>query len=554
MTRAKLVGLLLLLAACAHQGTTAPSVVGHNGMVVCTEPLAAEAGLEMLRAGGNCVDAAVATAFALAVTWPSAGNLGGGGFMIVRMADGREIALDFRETAPAAATRDMYLGPDGKPVPGRSTIGHLGVATPGSVPGLCTALARYGTLPLERVLAPAIALAESGFPLTRQHVAALNYSRKLLGTNEETKRVFLQGEQRSVQPDLARTLKRLAANGEREFRDGETAKQIVAEMQRGGGLVSAADLRDYTVIERAPVRGSYRGFEVRSMPPPSSGGVALLQMLHMLEGFELRSMGWQSAQARHWIVEAMKRAFADRARWMGDPDQSPIPVDAMLSPAHLAAQRASLGDRASTPDAAALPLQREQPQTTHLSVVDAHGGAVAMTTTLNGSFGCGVTVRGAGFLLNNEMDDFAAAPGVPNMYGLVQGEANAVAPLRRPLSSMTPTILLRDGEVVFVTGSPGGPTIINTVLLSILAHVDGALDAAAVVAAARFHHQWNPDRIAHEAGTFAPAQRAALEDRGHIFATIFDSQGDCHVIQRDPRTGRLHGAADPRGGGRAAGW
>ncbi|MSR75246.1 MAG: gamma-glutamyltransferase [Planctomycetes bacterium] len=554
-------GALGTLAACVqHEPLHAVPVVGQHGMVVCTEPLAAEAGLSMLRAGGNCVDAAVATAFALAVTWPSAGNLGGGGFMVMHLADGRETALDFRETAPVAATRDMYLGPDGKPIPERSTIGHLGVATPGSVPGLCAALARYGTKPLATVLAPAIALAESGYPLSAHHVAALNGERKLLSKNAESLRIFLcagnklQVGQQFKQPELARTLRRLAEYGEQEFRTGETAQLIAAEMQRSAGILSAADLVNYNVHARAPLRGRYRNYDILAMPPPSSGGVALLQMLGMLEAFDLRAMDWESARARHWIIESMKRAFADRTRHLGDPDQSDIPVTQLLSPAHIAAMRDSLGERAATPSAAALPLTRERHETTHLSVVDAHGGAVAITTTLNGSFGSGVTVAGAGFLLNNEMDDFASAPGVPNMYGLVQGEANAVAPLRRPLSSMTPTVLLRDGNVVFVTGSPGGPTIISTVLLSILAFVDAGADAAAAVEAARFHHQWNPDQLSFEPATFNALQRAALEKRGHRFVASPRFQGDCHAIQRNPATGVLQGAADPRHGGRAAGW
>ncbi len=530
-----------------------------QGVVVAAEPAAAEAGLAMLRAGGNCVDAAVATAFALAVTWPAAGNLGGGGFLVARLGDGRSLAIDFREMAPRAATRGMYLDAKGEPVPELSLVGVLAAGTPGSVPGLCAALERLGTLKLAAVLAPAIRLAEEGFVVGPHGAAAINGSRKLLARSEESKRIFLAGGTEVApdfqlrQPELAATLRRLAEHGLEEWQHGRTTELLLACMQKQGGIVTSEDLADYRVVEREVLRGRYREHEVLTMPPPSSGGVALLQMLGVLESKKLHEAGWSSIEGRHLIIESMRRAFADRARFLGDPDQSRIPLAELLAGERIAAMAASIGVEAARLDDAALPPP-ERDETTHLSVLDGMGGAASLTTTLNGSFGCGVTVPGAGFLLNNEMDDFSTAPGQPNMYGLVQGEANTVAPLRRPLSSMTPTILCRDGKAVFVTGSPGGPTIINTVLLSILARVDGGLDAAGVVKAPRFHHQWRPDHVSFEAEAFTAKERRALAARGHQFADKARRQGDCHVITRDPASGILEGAADPRGGGAARGF
>jgi gamma-glutamyltranspeptidase/glutathione hydrolase len=531
----------------------------RKGVVVAAEPQAAEAGLQMLRAGGNCVDAAVATAFALAVTWPAAGNLGGGGFLVARLGDGRTLALDFRELAPLAATRGMFLDADGNPVPGRSTIGVLAAGTPGSVPGLCHALERMGKLKLPVVLAPAIRLAREGFCVGPHGARSINGSRKLLERCPESRRIFLANATEThenfhlTQPELAATLTRLAEHGLEDWQKGRTAELLLACMREQQGLIQASDLADYRAVEREPLRGRYRGHDILAMPPPSSGGIALLQMLGILEARQLHEVGWTSVQGRHLIIESMRRAFADRARFLGDPDQSSIPVKELLAQERIAAMAASIQESAVPLEDAALP-EPEHDETTHLSVMDGEGGAASLTTTLNGSFGCGVTVKGAGFLLNNEMDDFASAPGRANMYGLIQGEANSIAPRRRPLSSMTPTILCRDNEAVFVTGSPGGPTIISTVLLSILARVDGGLSAQDVVKARRFHHQWRPDALSFESGAFSAAVRGELELRGHRFAQKPRSQGDCHVIVRNPKTGVLTGAADPRGGGAARGF
>lgn len=549
-------GLLLILVLASLQPVHAQ---WKQGVVVATEANAAEAGLAMLRAGGNCVDAAVATAFALAVTWPAAGNLGGGGFLVARLGDGRSVALDFREMAPRAATRGMYLDATGEPVLERSLVGVLAAGTPGSVPGLCAALERFGTMELRTVLAPAIRLAQEGFVVGPHGAAAINGSRKLLARSEESRRIFLAGgteiaaDFRLSQPELARTLLRLAEHGQQDWSTGRTAELILACMKQEQGLIAGEDLTGYRVVERAVLRGRYREHEVLTMPPPSSGGVALLQMLGVLEARKLHEAGRTSVEGRHLVIESMRRAFADRARFLGDPDQSSIPVAELLAGERIAAMAASIGLKAAPIDDAALPPP-EHGETTHLSVMDAEGGAASLTTTLNGSFGCGVTVPGAGFLLNNEMDDFATAPGKPNMYGLIQGEANTVAPLRRPLSSMTPTILCRAGKAVFVTGSPGGPTIINTVLLSILARVDGGLDAPGVVKEPRMHHQWRPDHVSFEEGAFTVQTRRALEERGHHFDVKARRQGDCHVITRDPVSGVLEGGADPRGGGAARGF
>jgi gamma-glutamyltranspeptidase/glutathione hydrolase len=530
-------------------------------MVVSAESHASDAGVEILAAGGTAVDAAVAVGFALAVTWPTAGNLGGGGFMVIHLADGTERAVDYRERAPAGASRDMYLGADGRPIVERSLVGVLAAGVPGSVAGLCHVQARYGKLGLEEVMAPAIRLAETGFPVSRFLAASLRRGRKLLERFPESRRIFLRGgrpyEAGEVlrQPELAASLRRIAAQGASGFYGGRTAELIAAEMKREGGLVTLEDLRAYAVKERAPLRGSYRGWEIVSMPPPSSGGVALVQMLNILEHYPLARLGPGSERGLHLMAEAMRCAFRDRAAHLGDPDFAEIPVKGLVSEAYARGLRAGIGESAgvSTAMPAADPFAHEKSETTHYSVMDAAGNAVACTTTLNGGYGCGVTVTGAGFLLNNEMDDFSVAPGQPNMFQLIQGEANAIAPSKRPLSSMTPTLVKREGRVMMVIGSPGGPTIINTVLQCIVNVLDHGMDIAQAVAAPRIHHQWLPDRISHEPYGINPDVRRRLEARGHRLREGEGTMGDAHGIIRDPQTGRLEGAADPRGGGAARG-
>jgi len=526
-------------------------------MVVSREAHATDAGLAVLRAGGNAVDAAVAVGFALAVTHPAAGNLGGGGFMLIRFADGRATFLDFRERAPAAASRDMYLAPDGKPT--RDSVeGWRAAAVPGTVRGLEYAARKYGTMPWADLLAPAVRLAREGFPVSWGLADSLRAG-KLLARFAESRRIFQRdgrywepGE-RLVQPELAATLERIARGGADEFYQGETARRLAAAMREHGGLITLDDLRTYRVVEREPLRGRYRNCEIITAPPPSSGGIGILQMLGMLEGSGFEKHGAGSAAAVHWMAEAMRRYFADRSRYLGDPDFVRIPVAGLLDPRYLAELRSSIDPERATPSAVlhpGNPGRYERAETTHYSIVDAQGNAVAVTYTLNGSYGCGVTVPGLGFLLNNEMDDFAAKPGAPNFYGLVQGEANSIQPGKRPLSSMTPTIGLRDGKLYFVVGSPGGPRIITTVLQVLVNLLDFGMNIQEAVDWPRFHHQWLPDRLYMEPG-FSPDTAALLRARGHTLEKI-GSMGEVAAILA--QGGRLEGAADPRAEGKAAGF
>ncbi len=550
--------LTSLLTDAAGQVAARP-VTGRNGAVASPEPEAAAVGIQVMKAGGNAVDAAVAMGFALAVTLPTAGNLGGGGFMVINLPDGREVAIDYREMAPAAATRDMYLDEDGKAVAARSRVGHLAAGVPGSVAGLCHVQRRYGKLPLAKVMAPAIRLARDGFVVSRWLEGSLRGARRKLARFEESKRVYLKGGalwragDLIKQPDLAVTLERVAKLGPDGFYKGPTADLIVAEMKRGAGLISHDDLVGYEVKEREPVRGQYRGFQVISMPPPSSGGTALVQMLNLLEDYPIGEWGPGSERTVHFTVESMRLAFHDRAVYMGDPDYTRVPHEAMASKTYAKRLRERITEKA-TPSKGMPPQDPESEQTTHYSTMDASGCAVACTTTLNGGYGCGVTVKGAGFLLNNEMDDFAAAPGVPNMYGLIQGEANAVGPKRRPLSSMTPTLLKKDGRVVMVIGTPGGPTIINTVLQCVMNFVDHGMNIAQSIAAPRIHHQWLPDRLLYEPFGINPDVRAGLIKRGHVLKARSSWMGDAHGISRLAPDGPMSAASDPRHGGRAAAW
>jgi gamma-glutamyltranspeptidase / glutathione hydrolase len=541
-------------------------------MVASVHEISSQVGVDIMRAGGNAIDAAVATGFALAVVHPQAGNLGGGGFMLIRMADGKTHFLDYREKAPAAATENMYLDPQGNVIENMSLVGYKAIGVPGSVAGLAYAQKKYGKLPLAQVMAPAIKLAQKGFALSWEDAEDLKD--KDLAKFPESRRIFQNNgtlfKQGDVlkQPELARTLERIARNPD-DFYRGELAREIAVSVQKGGGLITAADLAQYEVKERQPIVGTYRGYEVISAPPPSSGGVALVEILNILEGFDLAKAGNRSAESIHLTAEAFRRAMFDRADFMGDPDFAKIPVAQLIDKRYAVAWRESIEpNRASgkvlkRPSvfheldsyAASHPMRgpfREAHHTTHYSVVDSDGAAVAVTTTLNDSFGSRVTVEGLGFILNDEMDDFASKQGVPNIYGLIQGPANAIGPGKRPLSAMTPTIVLKDGKLFLVRGAEGGPTIITNVATILLSVVNDGLDIQEAVNAPRFHHQWLPDELSLE-DRISPDTARLLEVKGHkIKREHF--WGDAECIMIDPRTGERLGAADGRNNGRALGF
>jgi gamma-glutamyltranspeptidase/glutathione hydrolase len=554
---------LALASGRARAGGKEP-VGARHGMVVSTSELASRAGVAVLERGGNAVDAAVAVALALAVTWPSAGNLGGGGFMLIRRADGRAEVIDYRERAPLAASRDMYLDGKGQVIPGASTTGYRAVGVPGTVAGLALARERHGTRPWAELVEPARRLAVEGFPLNHHAVLSLLREAPRLGRFADSRRIFLrdgkpyQEGELLVQPELGATLERLAKEGPREFYRGETARRIVADMKAHGGLVTERDLAEYEPTVRQPLVGSYRGHQILTMPPPSSGGVALLEMLNMLERFPVGTMGPNSADEVHLLVEVMRRAFADRAALLGDTDFVRAPVERLVDKAYAAERARTIDPARATPSAkvqAGVPAPPdERPETTHFVVVDAAGNAVTSTFTLNGSFGSAVTAAGTGFLLNNEMDDFTSKPGVPNAYGLLQSEKNAIAPRKRPLSAMTPTLVLKDGRVELVIGSPGGPMIINTVLQMIVDVLDFGMNIREAIYAARVHHQWMPDDILAEPFGLSADTRVALERRGHRFRDKALYFGDAQGIAIDLESGLRLGACDPRQGGIPAGY
>ncbi len=535
-------------------------VVARNGMVAAQDRIAAEVGAEILKKGGNAVDAAVATGFALAVTLPQAGNLGGGGFMLVAMPKQKKIvAIDYREMAPAAATRDMFLGANGEVDNEKARFSHASAGVPGTVAGLIDALETYGTMKLPEVLEPAIRLAEDGFPVPWGLAYAMAQNRKRFEKDPSSLRYFMRADGRPYeagdilkQPDLAKTLRAIAEKGQAGFYEGWVADSIVAEMKTGNGLITLEDLKAYRAIDREPVRGTYRGYDIASMPPPSSGGAHLIQMLNILEGYDLKAVGHNSADYIHRLVEAMRRAYADRATHMGDPDFWNVPVAWLTSKSYADTLRAGIDLTKASKSAdisAGKPPSREGQQTTHFSVMDKDGNTVANTYTINFAFGSGYSVDGAGFLLNNEMDDFAAKPGVPNAYGLIGGDANAIAPKKRPLSSMTPTIVLKDGEPFIATGSPGGSTIITVVMQLLLNVIDFHMNIAEATAAPRIHHQWLPDNVITERG-ISPDTLRILEARGFILPRGPDGQithrilGRTNSIMRE--NGYLLGAADPR--------
>lgn len=530
-------------------------VLAKNGMVVAQERRGAEIGKDILARGGNAVDAAVATGFALAVTYPRAGNLGGGGFMTIYDGERNEaITIDYRETAPEAATRDMFLGPDGKPDPGKSRNSVLGTGVPGTVAGLALAHEKYGSgkFTLAELIAPAIRLARDGFAIDDDTADSLPNVRNRFARWPASAKIFLKDDgtslgagDRLVQADLAATLEAIAAKGPAGFYEGETAQRLIAAIRADGGIMTLDDLAAYRPVIRTPVRGSYRGYEIVSMPLPSSGGVVLVEMLNILEGYRLKDMGVQAADTLHVMVEAMKRSYADRARHLGDPATADVPMQRLTSKAYAERLRSSINMKKATPAseiADLSPPRREGPNTTHYSIVDRHGNAVSNTYTLNFSYGLGMVAEGTGVLLNNELDDFTAAVGASNAYGLVGYEANLPGPGKRPLSSMTPTIVLKDGKPVLVTGSPGGSRIITAVLQVIVNTIDHGMNAAAAVAAPRLHHQWLPDEVRVENG-FSAETLDALRTRGHNVVTPL-SQTSANTIAITAEG--LTGAPDPR--------
>ncbi len=574
--------LIVLLAVTAPVRASLQPVHASHGIVVSVHELASQAGVEIMQEGGNAVDAAVATGFALAVVHPQAGNLGGGGFMLIRTADGTTHFIDYREKAPAAATSNMYLDAQGNVIEDASVVGYKAIGVPGSVAGMVFAEKKYGKLTLQQVLAPAIKLARDGYPLAWEDARDMKDD-KYLERFPESRRIFqregnyYKPDEIFRQPDLARTLARIAADPD-DFYHGAMGRELAASIQKGGGLITADDLARYEVKEREPLRGTYRGYEIISAPPPSSGGTTLIEILNILEGYDLKSAGDRSSQSVHLTAEAFRRAFYDRAEFLGDPDFSKIPVAQLIDKKYAAAWRESIDPAhasvskdlkrpavfseleqyaAAYPRATAVP---ESPHTTHYSVVDAEGNAVSVTTTINDWYGSRVTAEGLGFLLNDEMDDFSAKPGVPNGDGLIQGQANAIGPNKRPLSSMTPTIVLKDNQLFLVLGSPGSSRIITTVANVLMGVVDYRMNLQEAVNAPRFHNQWLPDLLSVEQW-FSPDTVGALRQMGHKVKfgigegddwSPYWSDAECIAI--DQKNGERLGASDARNNGKAVGY
>ncbi|EAA4080993.1 gamma-glutamyltransferase [Salmonella enterica subsp. salamae] len=524
-----------------------------QGMVASVDAMATQVGVDILKQGGNAVDAAVAVGYALAVTHPQAGNLGGGGFMLLRTKDGATTAIDFREMAPAGATRDMFLDEQGNPDSKKSLTSPLASGTPGTVAGLSLALEKYGSLPLNSVVRPAIKLAQEGFIVNDALADDLKtYGSEVLPHHENSKAIFwkdgepLKKGDKLVQQDLANSLTMIAENGPDAFYKGEIARQIAQQMQQNGGLITTDDLAAYQVVERTPVSGEYRGYQIFSMPPPSSGGIHIVQILNILENFDMKKYGFGSADAIQIMAEAEKYAYADRSEYLGDPDFVSVPWQALTSKAYAKSIAGQIDINKAKPSSEIRPgklAPYESDQTTHFSVVDKDGNAVAVTYTLNTTFGTGIVAGNTGILLNNQMDDFSAKPGVPNVYGLVGGEANAVGPKKRPLSSMSPTIVVKDGKTWLVTGSPGGSRIITTVLQMVVNTIDFGMNVAEATNAPRFHHQWLPDELRVEKG-FSPDTLKLLEQKGQKVA-LKEAMGSTQSIMVGP-DGELYGASDPR--------
>jgi gamma-glutamyltranspeptidase/glutathione hydrolase len=553
--------VISLLFSCAggHLGKN-NSGEYYNGMVVSANEIASEVGVDILKKGGNAVDAAVAVQFALAVVYPNAGNIGGGGFMVYRSAKGEINSLDFREKAAANAGRDMYLDAAGNPIVDKSLYGQLAAGVPGSVAGMVEAHQKYGHLKWEDLIAPAVSLAAEGFKLSARQARELNglkgRFKKLnpLGTALVKDTQWTEGDV-LVQSELANTLKLIASQGRNGFYEGAVADSILAEMQRGGGIVTKQDLANYKAIWRKPVTGNYRGYEVITMPPPSSGGIALIQLLKSVEPYPLSKWGFNTDSTVQVMIEAERRVYADRAAHLGDPDFYTVPQKKLIEDTYIKQRMSTFNwNKASTSaeiSAGEIP-PTEHPETTHFSIVDKAGNAVSVTTTLNGSYGAGVVVKGAGFLLNNEMDDFSVKPGAPNMYGLVGGEANSIAPNKRMLSSMTPTILAKDGKLYMVVGTPGGSTIITSVFQTILNVVDFDQSMQAAVNAKKFHHQWLPDQVSVEEKAIDSLAMLRLQAKGYKLV----KSGPIGRVDAILKTkwGYYQGGADPRGDDKAVGW
>ena len=542
----------------------AETVFSENGVIASRSSLASAVGAEIMEQGGNAIDAAVASGFALAVTYPSAGNLGGGGFMVIRLANGQVVTNDHREKAPILATKDMYLDANAEVISGLSTRSHLAAGVPGTVAGLIDVLEEFGTMPLADVIQPAIDLASEGFLMPEDLARQFESRIKDFSPYKASMGVFTkegapyQAGDLFIQSDLSRTLSRIKQLGKKGFYDGETAEQIVQEMERGGGLISKEDLQTYESVWRDPIRGSYRGYEIVSMPPPSSGGVLLVQMLNMLEPYDLGTMGFGVSETVHLMIEAQRRAYADRSEYLGDPDFYPVPVEKLINKDYAEERfRDFKPDKAGSSERTGPGLlSKESLETAHLSVIDDLGNAVAYTTTLNLSYGSKIVVDGAGFLLNNEMDDFSAKENEPNFYGLIGRKANSIEPSKRMLSSMTPTIVLKDGEPLLVTGSPGGSTIITTTLQVILNVIDHGMNLDEAVASPRFHHQWRPDRVIHEESAFSEETTEKLLKIGHRNLNTIPSYygrgiGDANSVMKLPDG--FIGVSDPRNAGGAKG-
>ncbi|GAB1348424.1 gamma-glutamyltransferase [Ignavibacteriales bacterium] len=540
--------------------TFAQKVSQEGGMVVSADSIATEVGISILRSGGNAIDAAVGVGFALAVTYPVAGNIGGGGFMVIRLEKGDEITLDYREKAPAMATRDMYLDSSGNFIESLAQDGILAGGVPGSVSGMLTALDKFGTMKREQVIGPALKLAKEGFYLSIPTANSFKKYNKSFNRYPSTAKIFtkngepLEENELFIQTDLARSLELIIKEGTKGFYSGETAEKITAHMKKEHGLISLDDLAKYETVLRKPVTGSYKGYKIISMPPPSSGGVALIQLLNILENVDLTALGHSSPEYLHNLVEAMRRVYADRSEYLGDPDFYKVPMKELISKEYAKKLFKTISNRATPSNEVkpGLEIHKESLETTHYSVIDRWGNAVSVTTTINSGYGSKLVIEGTGFFLNNEMDDFSAKPGVPNQFGLLGSEANSISAGKRMLSSMTPTIVLKDNSPFLILGSPGGSTIITSVLQVILNVIDFGYDVRAAVDAPRIHHQWFPDLVAMEDGVLDHHAKESFMNMGYEIKDI-SHLGLIEAILIDQKSGKISGASDRRGVGLAKG-